>query len=109
MSRMMICMLVVSLAVGIAVGIVTYDPEASRTYGTPYQEQRQVPCTYVGVCLACGLGFDGKYNCHPGAKVSCPGKRDAVVEVQPYEAVLESGAVRVGQRVVVARNLGACR
>lgn len=44
-----------------------------------------------GYCMACGLSFDGKYDCMPRYKTSCPGSQQAVFDIYLVTSVHESG------------------
>ena len=67
--------------------------EVSRTQvGEPVVVTAETSCRVAGMCITCGLGFDGKMSCGLRFSASCPGKHIATVESTLYEVLYDDGS-----------------
>lgn len=98
--RLIACILVLILS--------ACDKEVSRSYGEVRVEERSVRCTHPGYCMACGLSFDGKYDCMPRFRPFCPGSQKAKVKVTPVIIKYESGDIRATELTQTTETLEAC-
>lgn len=75
--------------------VVGCDKVVSRDETVLSTERKEVDCTYTapGICMDCGLSFDGSFSCAPKPKPFCEysGHQDALVDTVEVKVVYESG------------------
>jgi len=87
------------------------DKVVGEKFLPTYTETREVSCTY-GPSFCCGFGMDMmsheyKYSC--GFKMSCDGKQQARVKINPKEVTYESGKKAIYTDTTILERTSSCR
>ena len=100
------------LVLVIALGLSACGPaEIGRTphYETTRVEQSSESCNKgAGYCYACGLGFNGKFECSYGFKYSCNGTRPVTRKIWDVTVKYEDGTERITMDSDVVSINGTC-
>ena len=101
------------LVLVIALGLSACGPaEVGRTphYETTRVEQSSESCDKgFGYCYACGLGFNGKFECSYGFKYSCNGQRPVTKKVWDVTIKYEDGTEKMSWDAETVSVDGVCQ
>ncbi len=84
------------------------DKVVSSERGPTEMIEKQISCSYAGVCYASGINFDGSVGYKFGFHASCPGDQQARVGITGVTRTHESGKVSVQEEEEVLERLTAC-
>lgn len=103
MRSLAACALVLLLAA--CDSIVQRVPHPDRAY----RQQSTQSCDLgPGYCYECGFGFNGKYECSMGMKMSCSGSEPTTVLITPVTAHTKRGKTLALRDITVVSVNGPC-
>ena len=95
-----------------AIGIIWFPIEKPISVNkTPVGEvyQAELEETKAGLCMACGIAFDGELDCLPRLRPNCPCKQMATLQKVNITERYKSGKSQQHNDVEIINRIGECK
>jgi hypothetical protein len=96
----------------LSLALIACDPVVNKTKTTATFAKEQTSCTYYkpGYCVACTIGFNGKFSCAPGLKINCPHDGTMLADVEKWDLHFhyKSGRIKTLNQVNIIKEYEVC-